>query len=196
MFTATVGYTDKRNESEHVHEHWWENDTIWCPSPRHEQECYKWSCDSAWLQRLGRQPVFTQSGTRFRNIEKGILSLQTDQSIVQQKRLVKYLSMVLRFMVLLAHAPATMPIVQQLVSHNTRGQLNATQPVFPRPCCCILAFVHVNGYRAPLWCSEAGLRRVRFSTFSDTLSVKDFKLCSSLRLSKCSLMGTSRFKGL
>jgi hypothetical protein len=66
--------------------------------------------------------------------------------------------MVLRFVVLLAHAPATMPVVQQLVSHNTctRGRLNATQPVFPWLCYCILSFVHINGYRAPLCCSERG----------------------------------------
>jgi hypothetical protein len=165
MFTATVGYTDKGNESEHVHEHWWENDAIGCPSSRHEQKCCKWSCDFAWLQRLGRKPVYTLSGARFKNIEKGILSLQTDQSIVQQKCLLKLLSMVLRFVVLLAHALATMTIVQQLVSHNTRGRLNATQPVFPRLCNCILAFVHINGSREALWCSDAGLSRVRISTF-------------------------------
>jgi hypothetical protein len=89
MFTATVGYTDKGNKSEHVHEHWWESDTIACPSPRLEEECSKWSCDSAWLQSLGRKPLFTQPGARCKNIEKGILSLQTDQSNVQQKRWVE-----------------------------------------------------------------------------------------------------------
>jgi hypothetical protein len=164
MFTETLGCTDKGNESEHVHEHWWESDTIGCPSPRHEEECCKWNCDSASLQRLGRKPLFTQSGTRFKNIERA-LSLQTDQTNVQQKCLVEIFSMVLRFVVLLAHAPATMPIVQQLLSHITQGRLNAAQPVFPRICCGILPFVHINGYRAPLWCSEAGLRKVRLSTF-------------------------------
>jgi hypothetical protein len=56
MFTATVGYTDKSNESEHVHEHWWESDKIGCPSPCHEEECCNWSCAFAWLQRLGGKP--------------------------------------------------------------------------------------------------------------------------------------------
>jgi hypothetical protein len=83
MFAATGGKSEKGNESEHVHEHWWERDTIGCPSLRHEEECCKWSCDSAWLQRPGGKPLFTQSGSRFKNIEEGILSLQTDQRNVQ-----------------------------------------------------------------------------------------------------------------
>jgi hypothetical protein len=65
--------------------------------------------------------------------------------------------MALRFVVLLAHAPATMRIVQQLVLHSTQGRLIATQPVFPRLRHCILSFDHINGYKAPLWCSKAGV---------------------------------------
>jgi hypothetical protein len=42
--------------------------------------------------------------------KKGILSIQTDQSNVQQRRLVELLSVVLQFVVLLAHSPATTPI--------------------------------------------------------------------------------------
>jgi hypothetical protein len=34
--------------------------------------------------------------------------------------------MVLRFVVLVAHAPATMPTVQQLVSDNTQAECNTT----------------------------------------------------------------------
>jgi hypothetical protein len=55
---------------------------------------------------------------------------------------------------------------------------------------------HINGYRAPLWCSKAGLRKVQLSTFQETLRLKDFKLCSSLRLSRNSVMGTSQSKAL
>jgi hypothetical protein len=71
--------------------------------------------------------------------------------------------------VLLAHAPAIMPIVHQLVSHDTQGRLNAAQPVFPRLCCRVFSPVHINGYRASLWCSKAVLRRIWISIHFKTL---------------------------
>jgi hypothetical protein len=163
MVTATAGYTDekkKRNESEHVHEQWWEVDRIGCPSLRHEEQCCKWSCDSAWLQRLGEKPLFTQFGTRFKNIDKGILSIQTNPR--------QYVVEVFGWMIIIG--PSVRGSACACTSYhancpaagitNTQGRLKATQPVFPRLSYCILSFVHINGYRSPLWCSKIGLRTV------------------------------------
>jgi hypothetical protein len=89
MFTATVGYVNKRNENEHVHEHCWPCDTTGCPSPLHQEEC----CNEAVILRCGRGSVenrfFTQSGTRFKSIAKRIFSPQIYEINMQQKCLGK-----------------------------------------------------------------------------------------------------------
>jgi hypothetical protein len=96
MFTATVGYTDKG--SEHVHEHWWESDTTGCPSASPEESDANGTVIPRGCRGLCRQ-ASDQAGVvesplyplryGFKNIEKGISSVQTDQSNAQQKCSVK-----------------------------------------------------------------------------------------------------------
>jgi hypothetical protein len=167
MFIATGGYTDKGNESEHVHEHWWERDTIGCPSPRHEEECCKWSYDSAWLHCsrcrslvessfLPNQALVSRTLKRAYSASRRIKEM-CSRGVWLNDQQWSYGS----WFCLRIHQLATMPMVQQLVSHNTQGRLNEQNYYFRR---CVTVFFHlcismVTGHRCGiqrLGCGEFG----------------------------------------